>query len=585
MAITPNSEVHFLNVPLENNYKNQIYFPKDGKSIQTNYMKNHVAKNTKTGEDLSYYDLTYVRKDNVLKVPTHIDELYSANYVMYKNTAYSDRWFYAFITNMRYVNDGLTEVAIETDVWQTWFDKITIKDSFVEREHVPKSKDIIGAYRQDEELETGDYIVHDVYTPPQLIEDLNKWGVVISTTMSPTDNHVAGIYNGIVSGTKYYIFDTSLYYGEDIQSEADKLERMESDISSFIARITENSDIDGITGVFIVPRFLYEQNVNIDTFLYNNNSVFSCYIMNSYEARKVNDIYAYAPSSLNGYTPRNKKLMTFPYRQLFVSNNNGGSAVYNYEDFITYEDFLPFSLEGAITPGCSIRLVPKGYLTGTDKENNEHGINLGKFPICNYSVDMYTHWITQNAGHVALDLAQGMYNLASSSIGSLHYNHHQNVTRTNKNIYVNESISKDFNQSTDNLGRMGGSMFDIARTIEKTHVASIQPYQARGNLNSGDVTFSAGRNTFTFYHMCIREEFAKIIDSFFDMFGYKINQVKTPNFSSRSRWNYIKTNNVNLDGNVPQDDLRTIRLMFDNGVTFWKHTATIEDYSNPETNV
>ena len=39
------------------------------------------------------------------------------------------------------------------------------------------------------------------------------------------------------------------------------------------------------------------------------------------------------PSTLDGYTPKNKKLLTFPYCFLLVSNNNGNSNVYHYEKF------------------------------------------------------------------------------------------------------------------------------------------------------------------------------------------------------------------------------------------------------------
>ena len=38
------------------------------------------------------------------------------NYCMYKNDSYKDKWFYAFITDIKYINDGMSEL-IETDVF------------------------------------------------------------------------------------------------------------------------------------------------------------------------------------------------------------------------------------------------------------------------------------------------------------------------------------------------------------------------------------------------------------------------------------------------------------------------------------
>ena len=43
---------------------------------------------------------------------------------------------------MRYINDGMTEIAIQTDAFQTWQFDITFKQSFVEREMLSVSDDI-----------------------------------------------------------------------------------------------------------------------------------------------------------------------------------------------------------------------------------------------------------------------------------------------------------------------------------------------------------------------------------------------------------------------------------------------------------
>ena len=82
-----------------------------------------------------------------------------------------------------------------------------------------------------------------------------------------------------------------------------------------------------------------------------------------------------------------------------------------------------------------------------------------------------------------------------------------------------------------------------------------RPNQIFGNQNSGDVTFSDGESTFTIYRRTIKYEYAQIIDSFFSMFGYKVNSVKVPNITGRSNWNYVKTIDCNFDGNIPQVDI------------------------------
>ncbi len=63
------------------------------------------------------------------------------------------------------------------------------------------------------------------------------------------------------------------------------------------------------------------------------------------------------------------------------------------------------------------------------------------------------------------------------------------------------------------------------------------------------------------------------------MYGYSCNKVKVPNISSRPSWNYVKTVGCNITGSVPTSTISKIKEIFDNGVTFWKDTAAVCDYT------
>lgn len=125
-TIIPNSEVRLIkNVPFSNNYKNVIQF--NDKTSQENYFKglpNIVAENYK-----------YVRNNGTIKVPYYRDEILEYNYLMFKNKAYGDKYFYAFITNISYINPNTSAISFELDVFQTWFMDVEFKPSYVEREH------------------------------------------------------------------------------------------------------------------------------------------------------------------------------------------------------------------------------------------------------------------------------------------------------------------------------------------------------------------------------------------------------------------------------------------------------------------
>ena len=125
-AITPQTELKLLKCPIESDNRNQINF--SNATAQYNYF-NSLPK-------IEVDNFTYQRKDSVIRYPDHIDNIITYNYVMYQNEAYTNKWFYAFITNMEYVNDNMTYITIKTDVYQTWQFDMQWKQSFVERQHV-----------------------------------------------------------------------------------------------------------------------------------------------------------------------------------------------------------------------------------------------------------------------------------------------------------------------------------------------------------------------------------------------------------------------------------------------------------------
>lgn len=125
-TIIPNSEVRLIkNVPFSNNYKNVIQF--NDKTSQENYFKS--LPNIVTD------DFKYVRNNGTIKVPYYRDEILEYNYLMFKNKAYGDKYFYAFITNISYINPNTSAISFELDVFQTWFMDVQFKPSYIEREH------------------------------------------------------------------------------------------------------------------------------------------------------------------------------------------------------------------------------------------------------------------------------------------------------------------------------------------------------------------------------------------------------------------------------------------------------------------
>lgn len=530
----PLTEVRLLSVPLENDYIHTYYF--SSASAQEEFMKERTIK--------TYTNLTYQRKENSIRIPAQLDTLLTCNYVMYKNANYSNKWFYAFITDFKYINDERTDIEIETDVLQTWHWNYSVKASFVEREHV--KDDTIGAHTVPEKLELGDYICN-LHTKAGYCKS-SDLVIVVGTTKTPEGDNVRGsLYDNIYSGVKYYTFANTHEGAEQLES--------------WLKNFAGDGAVESITCMFLAPEKLSGNRENhtiatsntIDTYFINNSTVESDGLINSLIAMTNND--------LEGYYPDNNKLLTYPYRYLLASNNAGGSALYKFEQFYTVSNngvktFNPptFKIEGCLTPGCSVRLIPEDY-NGIE-QNDEEALNLGKFPALNWTSDVYTNWLTQNGVNVAI-----------STVGSV------------ASIVGGIALATTGAGAMAGAGAIGGGILGIANTLGEVYQHSLTPPQAEGNLNAGDVVTASGKNDFHFYDMSIKKEYAQIIDAYFNAYGYKVNQIKVPNRNHRESYWFTKTIDVNIDGQVPGNDLKKIKECYNKGFTFWKNHYNIGNYN------
>ena len=81
--------------------------------------------------------------------------------------------------------------------------------------------------------------------------------------------------------------------------------------------------------------------------------------------------------------------------------------------------------------------------------------------------------------------------------------------------------------------------------------------------------------------MCIKAEYAKIIDEYFTRFGYKTNLTKVPNINGRTYFNYVQIADSEVIGygEVPNKYMDEINNIFRRGVTIWHDHSNIGDYT------
>lgn len=88
-------------------------------------------------------------------------------------------------------------------------------------------------------------------------------------------------------------------------------------------------------------------------------------------------------------------------------------------------------------------------------------------------------------------------------------------------------------------------------------------------------------NCFHIFRMSIKREYAERIDKFFTKYGYKVNQLKIPNITGRTYFNYVQIAGDETIGyaSIPAKYFEKINNAFRNGVTIWHNHANLGDYT------
>ena len=500
MRIAPDSDIYFImSVPIDNRYINTIYFA--NLQAQENYFLSKVA--------YQLTNQTYVRvNNNRISCSIPADTLRRCNYLMFRNTSFSGKWFYAFITNVEYDSNGTTLVDFELDVIQTWQRDIKWHQCFIERKHF--ATDRPGDNVQPEPIDIGD-IICDTIATTGLFDSY----VCVITTGKPNNDGTYGTYQGgLFSGLTY------------IAALIDNASQIKQ-LQDFIKSAVEANKFDSIVNCFVFPTKFWTT-----------------------ESMPVTKTFKVQRPTKNGtYTPINKKLLTYPYCYLSI-NTEGKDGIYRWEWFDELDDqpgVIGFTLIGSGTGTPEIYCYPYNYNGSTGVNYNE-GINMTQFPQIGMAIDSFKAWIAQG----------GFFSTGIQIAGS--------------------ALGAGASIATGNIIGTASSALGAANAVNSLIQAQNKPAQTKGNTN-GSVEIASRTKDFYVRYMCVNPEQAKIIDDFFTRYGYACNKIEYPRFINRPHWNYIKTRDCTISGQIPSGDIRKICEIFDNGITWWKNGDEIGNYT------
>lgn len=279
------------------------------------------------------------------------------------------------------------------------------------------------------------------------------------------------------------------------------------------------------------------------------------------------------PAIIDGYTPKNNKLRTYPYLYLGFNPQNGTKNIYRYEDFANGTP--SFKIISEINPNPTIQFIPQNY-RGVSGDNVNDSSTMGGYPNVSYTTDVYNIWLAQNSEIINLQMEQEQYNYEISAIkGGINMTQGLVSAGTGNVSGVTDTV----NSTLDLMSLDKNHEYYIKNQMAQVEKQKLLPNSATmGSSNSTLLGYDLMTNQI-FARYNIKQEYAKRIDNYFSMFGYLTNDVKLPNLNNRSNWNYVKTIGANIIGNIPQMDLQMLKTMFDNGITLWHTTTNFLDYS------
>ena len=581
MYIQPDTQIRILkNVPLDPTYDHTIWFPDEAHQVEFFSSKTKYTLN----------DQTYQRvQRGYMRVEVRAEKLYDCNYLMFQNSAFGNKWFYAFITAVEYVNNEVSEIAFEIDVMQTWFFNYTLDKCFVDREH--SATDILFDNLVNENLDLGDgYVCNHVeqdHSPRDLavailVSEIRGGG---DNWIKPAGLNINNVYTPVNGTNNIKVSDTVT-------------------LDAFIDDYVNAGKEDSIIAIWEYPRWITDS---------SSDRTKPTTISMRIQANL---------TSIGGYVPRNKKLFMYPYNFLQVSDNSGKVAEYHWEDFAGSDlanGRVPFNETAVFMTTPCMFLYPQNH-RGIPNDYDS-GLTYTNFPQCPWVGDVWKAWWAQNkssatvAGLTAMvaGAARGASGGIGNAIGGLGGSLAQSspvgvpevstggglvpmsglmgsmVSGGGLNLSSPGPTGKMAIGATagraigKGIGAIGGALgagaaYAAGLLAKKADLERVPP-QVHGQTQTDSLNAGMNRCGFTFYSMSIKAKQAAVIDSYFDRYGYATHENKVPNRNVRQNWTYTKTVDCTITGSIPADDAKAICNIYNHGITFWNNGNNVGKYN------
>ena len=594
MAVVPASGTNIRlisGVPFSNDYKHTRWF--DSVDQQTNYFLNRNVVHA-----ANQMNFQKIEGKNFIAVPKSIDELWNVNYLMFQNAQYNNKWFYAFVTKLEYKQKNTTYVHFQLDVFQTWKFDMTFKPSFVVREHCKLWNDdgspVINTVDEGINYGTEYDVVHaENYVPHG---DVQFLVIVAKQKMHDEVNTGEGETNPSTTATKIEATINAMpqplaYYVHPFKADGSEvttnISPAISDIKTVLKGLyTQDDAVNNIVSLYITDYVGADVNgqdgsvtFNVDQF---EHASVADDVNENFTTVYVKDVklYSYISKSFsnkydNYRTVTESKLLMHPYTVLTLDDFKGNRRDFKNE-YINHENLI-LHVRGSLGTSNKVAYTVAHYNTGsempddglTDRIMFEGSIinnNPSDVPILNEYLSAYL---------------QGHRNSISNQTNSIMFNGAMGAVSTAVSGAVSAKRRNPVGVASAGVEAVqgaGNTVLDLqAIQAKQQDIANIPPAIAKMGSNTA-FEFGNGYRGLFILKKQIKPEYRRKLEAFFNMFGYKLNEVKIPNFHTRQYWNFVQTADCSITGNFNNEDLKELKAVFDNGITFW-HTDDIGNYS------
>ena len=263
MFIIPNSTiVLYKNIDVDKDHQHTIYF--ENRAAQDLYFTNPSRM------VYTFFEYSYIRETRSIRVGLdavngiYYADLYRCNYLRFKNTSFYDKWFYAFIDKIEYVNNNCAEIYFTIDPMQTWLIGVDwfSDDCYIEREH--SVTDNIGDNLIEENMEVGDYVFGDtvdmVDTQNRVI-DLSVMSLVVAIAEHVTwDAQYNPSFSALEGATYTGDKNVSALHYEFFEDSVDGMELF----SKFMKAVNDAGKAEEIFAIFWFPTYFCDAWSNLD---------------------------------------------------------------------------------------------------------------------------------------------------------------------------------------------------------------------------------------------------------------------------------------------------------------------------------